>query len=77
LTFVQSFAVKAFKNGMIDGVILNKLIDTEIDLLKALCHPNIVAFHELFVGPASRCMVMEYCSGGDLSSRLEIARTSG
>lgn len=69
--------MKTFKKGMIDSAILDRLIDTEIDLLKVLCHPNIVAFHELFVEPGSRCMVMEYCSGGDLASRLELARTSG
>jgi serine/threonine protein kinase len=41
------FASKSFKLAMDDKDVLTKLIDTEIDLLKDLSHPNIVSFHEL------------------------------
>jgi serine/threonine protein kinase len=38
------FALKTFKTAMDDKAMLSKLIDTEIELLKHLSHPNIVSF---------------------------------
>jgi serine/threonine protein kinase len=40
----QMFALKTFKTAMDDKAMLSKLIDTEIELLKHLSHPNIVSF---------------------------------
>lgn len=72
------FASKSFKLAMDDKAVLTKLIDTEIDLLKHLCHPNIVSFIELLRdGDGQQRVVMEYCAGGDLATRLSTARTSG
>jgi serine/threonine protein kinase len=70
---------KTFKTAMDDKTTLSKLIDTEIELLKHLSHPNIVSFHELLVddGDSEQRVIMEYCAGGDLSSLLNKARTSG
>jgi serine/threonine protein kinase len=63
---------------MDDKAVLTKLIDTEIDLLKHLSHPNIVSFHELLKdGDGQQRVIMEYCAGGDLATRLSTARTSG
>jgi serine/threonine protein kinase len=75
----QMFALKTFKTAMDDKTTLSKLIDTEIELLKHLSHPNIVSFHELLVhdGDSEQRVTMEYCAGGDLSSLLNKARTSG
>jgi serine/threonine protein kinase len=74
----QTFALKTFKAAMDDQVMLSKLIDTEIELLKHLSHPNIVSFHELLDdGDGQQRVIMEYCSGGDLSVLLNRARTSG
>jgi serine/threonine protein kinase len=72
------FASKSFKLAMDDKAVLTKLIDTEIDLLKHLSHPDIVSFHELLKdGDGQQRVIMEYCAGGDLATRLSTARTSG
>jgi NIMA (never in mitosis gene a)-related kinase len=41
-------------------------------LMQRLSHPNIVAFRDSFFvdGKDSLCIVMTYCDGGDLSSRI-------
>jgi serine/threonine protein kinase len=63
---------------MDDKAVLANLIDTEIDLLKHLSHPNIVSFRELLKdGDGHQRVIMEYCAGGDLATRLSTARTSG
>lgn len=35
----------------------------EVNLLKNLIHPNIVAYKESFLLPGSLIMIMEYCDG--------------
>ena len=63
---------------MDDKAVLNKLIDTEIDLLKHLSHPNIVSFYELLKdGDGQQRVIMEYCAAGDLATMLSTTRTSG
>lgn len=55
-----------------------ELIDTEIELLKSLVHPNIVELHAVYfedsnedrTGGAKVYLVCEYCQGGDLLSRI-------
>ena len=44
----------------------------EVDLLRRLCHPNIVRYHDSFMAKrgASLCISMEYCDGGDLFDRV-------
>lgn len=72
------FALKTFKTAMDDKAMLSKLIDTEIELLKHLSHPNIVSFHEILDdGDGQQRVIMEYCAGRDLSVLLNRARTSG
>lgn len=48
----------------------------ELMLLKRLNHPNIVGFKDSFLarGGAYLCIVMSYCDGGDLASRLSAAK---
>lgn len=44
----------------------------EAELLSNLSHPNIVAFHGVFEVEGSHlCIVMNYCDGGDLHTRLQ------
>ncbi|XP_056296277.1 serine/threonine-protein kinase Nek3-like [Pseudoliparis swirei] len=43
----------------------------EAILLSRMKHPNIVAFREAFEADDSLCIVMEYCSGGDLLQRIQ------
>ncbi|XP_068441563.1 serine/threonine-protein kinase Nek3 [Clinocottus analis] len=42
----------------------------EAILLSRMRHPNIVAFREAFEADDFLCIVMEYCSGGDLLQRI-------
>uniref|UniRef100_A0A3Q4A8X6 Protein kinase domain-containing protein n=1 Tax=Mola mola TaxID=94237 RepID=A0A3Q4A8X6_MOLML len=55
---------------------LPKVIEThrnsrrEAVLLSRMKHPNIVAFREAFQADGLLCIVMEYCSGGDLLQRI-------
>lgn len=41
----------------------------EIEMLKQLDHPNVVSLVEIFTSQTNISLVMEYCSGGDLSDR--------
>ncbi|XP_034405060.1 serine/threonine-protein kinase Nek3 isoform X2 [Cyclopterus lumpus] len=43
----------------------------EAILLSRMKHPNIVAFREAFEADDFLCIVMEYCSGGDLLQRIQ------
>ena len=39
-----------------------------VQLLRALKHPNIVSYHESFLTYGSLCIVMDYCSAGDMGA---------
>ncbi|XP_061638285.1 serine/threonine-protein kinase Nek3 isoform X2 [Phyllopteryx taeniolatus] len=43
----------------------------EAVLLSSMKHENIVAFHEAFEAGNLLCIVMEYCSGGDMLRRIQ------
>ena len=51
----------------------------EVDVLKKLQHPNIVAYRDSFRIPSeqSLCIVMEYAAGGDLGSLIDDRKQSG
>lgn len=42
----------------------------EAELLKSLCHPNIIAYHDAHLANARLCIVMEYADGGDLAAAV-------
>jgi NIMA (never in mitosis gene a)-related kinase len=44
-------------------------------VLSSLKHPNIVRYRDNFLAEGWLCIVMDYCEGGDLSSRIKKART--
>ncbi|XP_035535321.1 serine/threonine-protein kinase Nek3 [Morone saxatilis] len=48
----------------------------EAALLSRMKHPNIVAFREAFEADDLLCIVMEYCSGGDLLQRIRQQKTT-
>ncbi|KAG8001892.1 Serine/threonine-protein kinase Nek3 [Nibea albiflora] len=48
----------------------------EAVLLSRMKHPNIVAFREAFEADDLLCIVMEYCSGGDLLQRIRQQKTA-
>jgi serine/threonine protein kinase len=44
---------------------------SEMVVLRGLKHPNIVQLHDAFTTNDKVCLVMEFCSGGELSHYLE------
>ena len=42
------------------------MIESEIAILSAIAHPNIIKLEEVFDFPTEKYLVMEYVSGGDL-----------
>lgn len=42
--------------------------------MSKLHHPNIVSCYESFIANGKLCIVMDYCSGGDLYTRLQKQR---
>lgn len=50
-----------------------KSAEQEVALLRKLQHPNIVRYKDSFLDNKDRdlCIVMRYCEGGDLSSKLK------
>jgi serine/threonine protein kinase len=50
------------------------LLHSEIKIMKALDHPNIVKLKEVFFGKREVHIVMELCSGGDLQTHLKTAK---
>merc|ERR1719313_2272961 len=43
----------------------------ESHVLSSLKHPSIVKYHNNFLAEGWLCIVMDYCEGGDLSSRIK------
>eukprot|EP00117_Sycon_ciliatum_P044713 scpid53921/ scgid32216/ Serine/threonine-protein kinase Nek7; Never in mitosis A-related kinase 7 len=43
----------------------------EIDLLKKLCHPNVIQYHASFVESNELIIVLELCDAGDLSKLIK------
>jgi len=48
----------------------------EAEVLKSLCHPNVIAYHETFAADGRLCIVMEYADGGDLGALVARRRAS-
>eukprot|EP00960_Hanusia_phi_P043707 756211-Hanusia_phi.AAC.1 len=48
----------------------------EVKLLQRLRHRNIVAYKDSFIRDSHLCIVMSFCSGGDLHSQIRAARAS-
>ena len=42
------------------------LLKRELDILKALDHPNIIKFFEIYMDVMYIHFIMEHCDGGDL-----------
>ena len=67
----QKVAIKIMKKSTMDSSDL-ELVRTEIEILKICQHPNIIRLYNVFENPDYLYIIMEYCSGGDLFSYLEI-----
>ena len=42
------------------------MIESDISILSAISHPNIIQLQEVFEFPTEKYLVMEYVPGGDL-----------
>lgn len=49
----------------------------ESQVLSSLKHTNIVRYHSNFLAEGWLCIVMDYCEGGDLSSRIKKTKAKG
>jgi len=63
------YACKKFVKKFIKN---KKRLKTEIDLLRATDHPNIIKLYETFEDKHHLYLIMEECSGGELFQRLAL-----
>ncbi|XP_034024337.1 serine/threonine-protein kinase Nek3 isoform X2 [Thalassophryne amazonica] len=68
-TSQQNFVLKEIQLPKSHGRLANSR--REAVLLSKMKHPNIVAFRETFEFGDLLCIIMEYCSGGDLLHRIQ------
>jgi calcium-dependent protein kinase len=62
------YAMKSLNVSRMDEAQIAEL-KSEIETLKQLDHPNIINLMEVFESEDNICIIMEHCSGGDLSQR--------
>jgi serine/threonine protein kinase len=67
-TDFQLYAMKSLNVSRMDEAQIAEL-KAEIETLKRLDHPNIINLMEVFEAEDNICIIMEHCSGGDLSQR--------
>jgi len=60
----KEFAVKIIDKAKCQGK--EHMIESEISILSAIEHPNIIQLEEVFDFPGEKYLVMEYVQGGDL-----------
>lgn len=48
----------------------------EVELLRRMCHPNIVGYSTSLIYKQCLCIIMEYCDAGDLGDRVKQAKVS-
>eukprot|EP00562_Extubocellulus_spinifer_P028210 CAMPEP_0178645634 /NCGR_PEP_ID=MMETSP0698-20121128/18934_1 /TAXON_ID=265572 /ORGANISM="Extubocellulus spinifer, Strain CCMP396" /LENGTH=524 /DNA_ID=CAMNT_0020286713 /DNA_START=428 /DNA_END=2002 /DNA_ORIENTATION=- len=64
----QLYALKKIHKNWVEDDFLEE-VRNEVNILRTLHHPNIVRVYDVFESETEIYIVMEYCSGGDLSSR--------
>lgn len=69
----QKLAAKFMSKKEMSNVDL-ELVRTEIEILKVCQHPNIIRIYDIFENMDSYYILMEFCDGGDLFTRLEKTR---
>jgi len=53
-----------------------KQLVAEVNILRELKHPNIVRYYDRVINKRIKkiCIIMEYCSGGDMKALLKNCR---
>ena len=56
-----------------------QMLVSEVNLLRELKHPHIVRYHDRIIDRAHTTLyiIMEYCQGGDLASKISSMRREG
>lgn len=49
-------------------------IKNEVDILKSIDHPNVIALHDYFKDPQHQYLVMDYVENGDLMDDLQVQK---
>jgi calcium/calmodulin-dependent protein kinase I len=62
-------AVKIFMKRNLDKL-AQKVLNTEVELLQQVDHPNIVRLFDVYEDERSCCLVLEYMAGGSLADLL-------
>lgn len=65
----QLFALKEISKNEVDDLYL-AVMRNEVTILRTLDHPNIVRVYDVFESKRAIYLVMEYCFGGDLWTRI-------
>ena len=65
----KKMAIKAMKLNKVQDML--KIIKRETAILQSIDHPNIVKYFETRYGEKYVYIIMEYCSGGDLFTKIK------
>lgn len=72
------FAVKCINKSKLEGnSILNRLFQTEMNVMSKINHPNVMHLYEFMETAHNYYLIIQYCNNGDLESYLkQMARLS-
>ena len=68
----ESFACKIIKKR-IGATAAYEQQEREVNILKILCHPNILLLHEVYETSKSVAMILELCDGGEMGQIMRDA----
>jgi calcium-dependent protein kinase len=72
------FAVKTIRRDMLKpkdtSFVKRHSLETEIEILKTLDHPNVIKLYEVWEDTRAIYLVMELCSGGELYDYINSAK---
>lgn len=66
------FAIKCISKSKLEGnAILNRLFQTEMNVMSKINHPNVMHLFEFMETAHNYYLVIQYCNNGDLESYLK------
>jgi len=68
----QVYAIKCINKAKMEGnAILNRLFQTEMNVMSKIVHPNVMHLYEFMETASNYYLVIQYCNNGDLESYLK------
>lgn len=65
------FAIKCINKSKMEGnAILNRLFQTEMNVMSKINHPNVMHLYEFIETVHNNYLVIHYCNNGDMESYL-------